>query len=119
MPSLHSAAHTTASTKASTVASPQSDPNVEALKDRVRQLEQRLAETVAKPAVQPPPVAPIPEVVTAGSTMTGLFHLQHEKDAASSAVAITRSIMHKSRLFGQSFWINGMATEVGGPVHSI
>ncbi|RAH63722.1 Zn(II)2Cys6 transcription factor, partial [Aspergillus aculeatinus CBS 121060] len=111
VPSLHSAAHTTASTEASTVASPQSDPNVEALRDRVRQLEQRLAETVAKPAVQPPPVAPIPEVVTAGSTMTGLFHLQHDKDAASSAVAITRSIMHKSRLFGQSFWINGMATE--------
>ncbi|PYI34399.1 hypothetical protein BP00DRAFT_493133 [Aspergillus indologenus CBS 114.80] len=111
VPSPHSAAHTTASTKASTVASPQSDPNVEALKDRVRQLEQRLAETVAKPAIQPPPVAPIPEVVTAGSTLTGLFHLHHENDPARPAVAITRSIMHKSRLFGQSFWINGMATE--------
>ncbi|PYH45997.1 Zn(II)2Cys6 transcription factor [Aspergillus saccharolyticus JOP 1030-1] len=108
--SPHSTVHATVSTKASTITSPHSDQNVEALKDRVRQLEQRLAETAAKSAGEPP-LAPIGEVVTAGSTLTGLFHLHNETIFPGQSRAITRSLMHKSRLFGQSHWMNGMATE--------
>ncbi|KAK0120177.1 hypothetical protein ONS95_011583 [Cadophora gregata] len=44
---------------------------------------------------------------TSQSRLAGVFHVHHESSLPGQA-HVTRSVGHKSRLFGQSHWINGV-----------
>jgi hypothetical protein len=94
----------TCSTSASTLASQPSAWDVESLKNRIRQLEEQLARAT--------PVSTQSPALTSYSDLTGgTFHVHRE--SRFGAQATSRSIMYKTRLFGQSHWSTGLFTLVG------
>lgn len=73
--------------------------DVAILQERVRDLEQKLSDVTSKhdtSSSQAPTPAPI---ITAESALAGTFHIVRDSG----------SVMHKTRLFGQSHWSNGVA----------
>lgn len=86
---------------------PQADkgPEIAQLKLRIDQLEQSLSLTKKSPTkyLHAGPTD------TATSFLAGTFHVQHEGHSFGSAdINTSRSVMHKSRLFGRSHWVNGV-----------
>ena len=100
----------TCSTSASTLASQPSAWDVESLKSRIRQLEEQLSRVT--------PLSTQSPVLTSYSDLTGgTFHV-HRESRFRAAQATSRSIMYKTRLFGQSHWSTGLFTLVGScPVY--
>ncbi|KAJ5979638.1 hypothetical protein N7481_006936 [Penicillium waksmanii] len=78
------------------------------LRSRVKQLEEQLTKTVR---VSAGPATPSPNynISTTRSHFAGTFHVASESATAGQPPTISRSIMHKTRVFGQSHWMNGVA----------
>lgn len=91
----------TSSTAASTLTGNQSARDIEALKNRVRQLEEQLAK-VNRNSSHPPVRNSGPNIETITSRISGTFYVHSE------GRAISRSVTHKSREFGQSHWVTGL-----------
>ena len=95
----------------STVLNQQSVQVVEALKSRIKQLEEQLAQ-----ATQPQTHATLSgsksDIETATTRITKRLHVQYDNNSISRSAAITRGIMNKTRLLGQSYWMSGLATLV-------
>lgn len=89
--------------------------DVESLKSRIRQLEDQLSK-VTQRSTQSPVLTSNPniEITTTTSNIAGTFSVHYESHQPQ---VIARSVTHKSRLFGQSHWING-AILVGFFPHS-
>lgn len=76
---------------------------------RITQLEDQLS-TTTRTISQPPVSLPNLDIETTISSIGGVCHIQHERHSVGPAEAsVTRTTMHKSRWFGQSHWINGVA----------
>ncbi|KKZ58609.1 hypothetical protein EMCG_05505 [[Emmonsia] crescens] len=108
-PSRPAASIVNGSTTPSTSAS-QSSHEVEYLKNRVRQLEAYLSQVTAKTAESPASISTsILNIETTSSSLAGTFSVHRESCVPGETPAINRSVLHKSRLFGQSHWANGAA----------
>ncbi|KAF7556686.1 hypothetical protein G7Z17_g1240 [Cylindrodendrum hubeiense] len=97
------------STSASSPAGPTLTQDVESMRSRIRQLEDALAKSTIQ-SIYPSPLTPASSssVETATSRLAGTFHLHHSTMFGQARIS-SRSIMHKTRMFGQSHWINGIS----------
>jgi hypothetical protein len=78
------------------------------MKSRIRQLEEQLSKAT-QTSPQSPVLPLISHIETTTSRLAGTFYIHHESGLVGQAQAISRSVMHKTRLFGQSHWVNGAA----------
>ncbi|KAH6989638.1 hypothetical protein BKA56DRAFT_476854 [Ilyonectria sp. MPI-CAGE-AT-0026] len=97
------------STNTSSPAGPTLSHDVEYLRNRIRQLEDELPKTKIHSA-QTPSLTPssTTSIETQTSRLAGTFHI-HRNTLFGQANVFSRGIMHKTRMFGQSHWINGVA----------
>lgn len=98
----------TGSTGPLTPASQSSSREVETLHFKIKQLEEQLSRATRKPVGLSAP-SPNYNIRTTTSHIAGTFHVQGEVPADGRTPTISRSIMHKTRVFGQSHWMNGVA----------
>ncbi|KAI9711551.1 MAG: hypothetical protein M1820_002116 [Bogoriella megaspora] len=94
--------------RAPTVASHASFEDLESMKSKILQLEEQLYKANEKITWSAFPGAET-EIQTTSSRIPGSFHATQESHALGLNQGITRNIMHKTRLFGQSHWFNGAA----------
>ena len=85
------------------------------MRDRIRQLEEQLSRSslttdytpVLSKTFNSPKTGD--DIETSTSTMGGTFYVRQESRLVGHAHAISRTVLHKTRLFGQSHWVNGLA----------
>ncbi|KAI0130656.1 putative C6 transcription factor [Daldinia grandis] len=108
-PSLtsRSSPRTASTTTTSAAASYQSSQDIEFLKNKIKQLEERLSQSnrTSQSSVQ----TPTSNIEAISSRIGGTFYVHHEDHLAGQPQSISRSVTHKSRMFGQSHWITGMS----------
>ncbi|KFX94872.1 hypothetical protein O988_06103 [Pseudogymnoascus sp. VKM F-3808] len=104
-------------------------PDVAAMQQRIRELESKLARaSITQTPVQRPPVELAPALldpfqtqketmVTTSTKLGGTFHVHNESSECGIGRdgGIPRSVTHKTRVFGQSHWINGIVLFLGIP----
>ncbi|KAJ5715470.1 uncharacterized protein N7483_012651 [Penicillium malachiteum] len=95
------------STNPSTPASQSSTREVEVLRSKIKLLEDQLAK--AERASAASAQSPIWDSRGNQSHITGIFHVHREAPSEGQAPTMSRTIVHKTRIFGQSHWINGVA----------
>ena len=91
-------------------ASQSSTQEIESLKRKVGELEEQLSkgtQDCARPLFLTPTANTSTETTT--SRIGGQIIFHHESGVSGQPRAITHSVTHKNRLFGQSHWINGCA----------
>jgi hypothetical protein len=91
-----------------TASIPTSQPSaldIESMKIRIQQLEEQLSRPTLR-SIQPSISNSDSNIETTTSRIGGTFHIHRE---SGQPQAITRSVTHKTRQFGQSHWINGVA----------
>lgn len=101
-----------ASTGVSTPASQSSSTReVESLRTRVRELEDLLRKTSPADDLVGGPSNDFKVAPRAGGVgpISRAFHINQEHPPWSGGEPISRSVIHKGRLFGQSHWVNGVA----------
>lgn len=96
------------STEPSTPASQSSSREVESLRIKIQQLEDQLLRANRRSAGLSVP-SPNYNISTTTSHIAGTYHVQEEVPADGRIPTISRTIMHKTRVFGQSHWMNGVA----------
>lgn len=79
--------------------------DIEALKSEIRQLKEQLSKQTLKPA-QGSSGAPEFQIETRSSRMGGTFHIHGDNRLRGQPQLIPRNLTHKTRLFGQSHWMN-------------
>ncbi|KAI2611671.1 putative C6 transcription factor [Hypoxylon fragiforme] len=103
------------STAASTLNSSEPSPSeIEALKRRIRCLEEQLSSHAAASQSSSTTrtsalwkCSPTSNnIETISSRISGTFYIHHE---GRQSPAISRSVTHKNRIFGQSHWVNGFS----------
>lgn len=104
------------STPASTVvtqATSSGSKLLEAMRIRIRQLEAQLYK--ASPGSTEKSYAkPDTSIETTETKLSDTFHIHRgDRDVLDQAALVSRSISHKTRLFGQSHWINSFILIVG------
>ncbi|POS70117.1 hypothetical protein DHEL01_v211488 [Diaporthe helianthi] len=84
--------------------------NIDLMQSRIKQLEQQLYKATKKPAHTTNGPTPASDIETTSSKFAGTFHV-HGSNTGSTlfgrAALMSRSISHKTRLLGQSHWMNG------------
>ncbi|KPM41010.1 hypothetical protein AK830_g5519 [Neonectria ditissima] len=98
----------------STATSPPSDPSVaqdvEHLRSRIRQLEDELAKVSSKAnETSAPASASNLDIEPAAPQPAAPFRMHGESRLFGEVYLISRSVIHKTRLFGQSHWVHGTA----------
>ncbi|CZR50256.1 uncharacterized protein PAC_00128 [Phialocephala subalpina] len=93
----------------STPAAQSSASYIKSTKSIISQLEKQHA-IAASTSTQSPPATPDSSVETTTSRLGGTFHVHRESHRPGQPAAITRSVTHKTRSFGQSHWINVVTT---------
>lgn len=92
------------------------------MQQRIRDLETKLAgASIKQTPVQQPPVELAPALsdpfriqkentLTTSTRVGGTFHVHNESSECGTGRdgGIPRSVTHKTRVFGQSHWINGI-----------
>ncbi|KAH7123039.1 putative Zn(II)2Cys6 transcription factor [Dactylonectria macrodidyma] len=95
------------STSASSPADACLSQDVEHMRNRIRQLEEQLSKATIQPPQAPAPTEDSDSSFeTASYRLAGTFHI-HRSTLFGEAQVFRRSIVHKTRMFGQSHWING------------
>ncbi|KFY95849.1 hypothetical protein V498_03088 [Pseudogymnoascus sp. VKM F-4517 (FW-2822)] len=109
---------------------PSPAPDVPAMQRRIRELESQLAGvSIKQPPAPQPPVELAPtlmdpfalqkeeDTVTTSTKLGGTFHVHNESSELGTGRegGIPRSVTHKTRVFGQSHWINGIVLFLGIP----
>ncbi|KAJ5110451.1 hypothetical protein N7532_000986 [Penicillium argentinense] len=105
--SSHPPMSTAPSSMISTPMSHSSIQETESLRSRISELEQQLSASRQQSVVNTP--SPHYNISTTTSHIAGTFHVHQESATAGQPPAISRTIMHKTRVFGQSHWMNGAA----------
>jgi hypothetical protein len=108
VPSHPSSSLVASSTNATTLASQPSAWDVETLKNRIKQLEEQLSKATLMP-IQSPVLDLNSNIETTTSRIGGTFYVHRDSRLIGQPRAIARSVTHKTRVFGQSHWINGVA----------
>ncbi|KUI61575.1 hypothetical protein VP1G_08719 [Cytospora mali] len=97
----------TPSTVESQAAGSSSKP-VEAMKSRIRRLEEQLYKASSS-STHISSETPSTDIETTATKMSEAFHVHRGNNRLSGQAAlISRSISHKTRLFGQSHWVNSI-----------
>ena len=101
---------------------PSPAPDIAAMQRRIQELESEIAGVSLKQApVQKPPVELSPllldpfstqkeDTLTTSTRLGGTFHVHNDSTECGTGYegGIPRSVTHKTRVFGQSHWINGI-----------
>ena len=116
VPSHPSKSLVASSTSASTPASQPSARDVESMKSRIRQLEEQLSKATQR-STRSPVLTSNSNIETTTSCIAGTVYVHHDSRLFGQIQAISRSVMHKTRLFGQSHWINGVALVSSCAIH--
>jgi len=87
---------------------------VEWMKDRIKTLEEQLLKRIETPRAELTPAASAPTpnsgIETNVSGFGGTIYVHYEtRSFDRRPQTITRSVTHKSRMFGQSHWMNTLA----------
>ncbi|KAF2797063.1 putative Zn(II)2Cys6 transcription factor [Melanomma pulvis-pyrius CBS 109.77] len=90
----------------STVAAAEDGHNVESIRLRIRRLEEQLIEAVTSSTHSPAPTSNSYRSATTCGTVEVVQVSGLKSDLFGDADVISRSVMRKSRLFGQTHWIN-------------
>ncbi|OJJ49326.1 hypothetical protein ASPZODRAFT_59935 [Penicilliopsis zonata CBS 506.65] len=98
----------TSSASGSTATSQPSAQDAESMKNRIRQLEDQLAQVLSHGSTQSPASVSNSNIDTMASELYGTFHIQRE--SRGQPHAIISGVAHKTRLFGRSHWIQGIAS---------
>lgn len=106
---------TLGSTAVGSEGTPASSEPIESMKRRIRHLEEQLYKASSGSA-QTPGATPGSVIETTTTQMTATFHVHHGDNRLFGRAStffgqdalISRSISHKTRLFGQSHWVNGI-----------
>lgn len=77
------------------------------MKEKIRELEEQLSKLTHDLPVESSSQPRGSNIETFSSSISGHLHILHETRLPGEARAISRSITQKTRLFGQSHWING------------
>lgn len=84
--------------------------NVDLMRSRIKHLEQQLYKATPKPVKTAPAATPASDFETTSSKFAGTFHV-HGSNTESTifgrSALMSRGISHKTRLLGQSHWMNG------------
>lgn len=87
------------------------------MKCKVRQLDEQLLKTTQTITRSPVPVSDV-NIEKNASRLAGIFNTHHEICSLEQAQDITtRSVMHKTRIFGQSHFINGVPLVCPSAIH--
>ncbi|KAI2464597.1 putative C6 transcription factor [Annulohypoxylon bovei var. microspora] len=100
------ASQSSSKTSSSPVASTPASQELESLRSRVKQLEEQLSKTNQTPS-RSPVLDPDYNIETITSRISGTFYIHHDDNLNGQSQAISRSVTHKTRVFGQSHWITG------------
>lgn len=84
-----------------------SSRDVDLLKFKIKQLEEQLSAATQR-ATSSIPTTPRWETMTDASQIAGSFHIRREPLLAGLEPTVSRTIMHKTRVFGQSHWMLGV-----------
>ncbi|EPE32529.1 C6 transcription factor, putative [Glarea lozoyensis ATCC 20868] len=76
--------------------------HVEGLQSRIQQLEEQLSEAISGTMTSRATTT----METTSSRLGGTFHFNLEGRTTDTAQGVSRSVMHKKRMFGQSHWLN-------------
>jgi hypothetical protein len=93
------------STNASTLTSQLSTHDVESIKNKIRDLEEQLTKATPR-SISSPSISPPSNEQATSSRIGGTFYVNRDSSLFGQTQTITRSVTHKTRLFGQSHWIN-------------
>lgn len=92
--------------------------NVDLMQSKIRHLEQQLSKLTPKPAYTATVATPSGNIETTSSKLAGTLHV-HGSNTTSTlfgrSALMSRSISHKTRLLGQSHWMNGAVPIVSDP----
>lgn len=84
---------------------PLSVPEIDSLINKIGEMEKKLADIKSTPK---PPRPSRFDIETTTSQIAGTFHVNHESRSNGNLQPVTRNlVMHKSRLFGASHWVQG------------
>lgn len=100
----------------STLTSQPSARDIESMKSRIRELEEQLSKATPR-SIQSPVPTSSSNIETTTSRMGGTFYVHHESGLSGRPQAIARSVTHKTRVFGQSHWVNGAARVSSCAIH--
>ncbi|OTB04516.1 hypothetical protein M426DRAFT_151853 [Hypoxylon sp. CI-4A] len=81
-----------------------SSQEIELLRDKIRQLEGQLAKAKQTPRS---PDTSSKSIETITSHLSGTFHIHHDDQQSGQHRVVSRSVTHKTRVFGQSHWVTG------------
>lgn len=81
--------------------------NIDLMQSRIKHLEQQLYKAVSQSTAAAPVVTPASDIETTSSKFAGTFHVHGSSTLFGSPALMSRSISHKTRLLGQSHWMNG------------
>ncbi|KAM3562232.1 hypothetical protein MY1884_001932 [Beauveria asiatica] len=74
------------------------------LRLRIRELEDQLSRVNMESSSSSPLATTSSSIETTASKLGGVFHVQCENSLGNGGPIIARSMMHKTRMFGQSHW---------------
>ncbi|OTA90632.1 hypothetical protein M434DRAFT_366756 [Hypoxylon sp. CO27-5] len=98
----------TGSITAQTLANQQHSREVESLRSQIKQLEEQLSK-VTRTSSRPTASTSDSNIEAISSRIGGTFYIHHEDRSTGESQAISRSVTHKTRVFGQSHWITGFS----------
>lgn len=93
-----------ATASAAAYPSPASNDEIESMRSTIRQLEDQLDKATELAAR----VRAESNIETSLSGLSGEFHSIHSVSGPNQPGGASRSVWHKTRLFGQSHWVNGI-----------
>lgn len=92
--------------------------DIDLMQSKIRHLEQQLFKATPKSVNTATVATPATDIETTSSKFAGTFHV-HGSNTASTlfgrSALMSRSISHKTRLLGQSHWMNGAVPIVSDP----
>lgn len=65
--------------------------------------------SAARQRPQPPVEGPKSTIQTTSTHIGGTFHIEADDRVANKSRGSSRNIIHKTRVFGQSHWVNGVS----------
>lgn len=108
---------TPASTVRSRATGQPGSETLEVMRIRIKQLEEQLDQTESRSDMVPPAI-PDTRIETTATKLSETFHVHRgdphlDSGVFGQAALVSRSISHKTRLFGQSHWMNSLIPTVG------
>lgn len=92
------------STQSSQLSKSSHEDEAKRLRSRIRELEDQLSRVSIESSSSSPLATVSSSIETTTSKLGGVFHVQCDTPIGNGGPMIARSMMHKTRMFGQSHW---------------